>query len=41
MDRGFIKTKSITQIVENNDSTVLRYEDLQTKKISTAEFIFP
>ncbi|MCG2418191.1 NRDE family protein [Aequorivita sp. F47161] len=41
MDRGFIKTKSITQIVQNKDSAIMRYEDLQTKKISTTQFIFP
>ncbi len=40
MDRGFIKTKSITQIVKKEESVKMRYEDLQTKKISTSEF-FP
>jgi len=34
MDRGFIKTKSITQIVTKNGIAEMRYEDLQTTKVS-------
>ncbi len=34
MDRGFIKTKSITQISKKEDVIEMRYEDLQTGKIS-------
>lgn len=34
MDRGFIKTKSITQIVRKNENVEMRYEDLQNGKIS-------
>ncbi len=33
MDRGFVKTKSITQIIKT-DTTVMRYEDLQKKEIT-------
>jgi hypothetical protein len=33
MDRGFIKTKSITQISKKEDVIEMRYEDLQTGKI--------
>ncbi|MEH6765268.1 MAG: NRDE family protein [Aequorivita antarctica] len=38
MDRGFIKTKSITQIVRNKVGIEMRYEDLQTNKISNSVF---
>src|SRR5690606_5877638 len=38
MDRGFIKTKSITQIVKNKNAAEMRYEDLQTGKISDSVF---
>jgi hypothetical protein len=34
MDRGFIKTKSITQISKKEDVIEMRYEDLQTGKTS-------
>lgn len=34
MDRGFVKTKSITQIVKNENGLEMRYEDLQTKEIA-------
>ncbi|MCW8981753.1 MAG: NRDE family protein [Altibacter sp.] len=34
MDRGFVKTKSITQIVKRQAAT-MRYEDLQTKEVYT------
>ncbi|MFT5103926.1 MAG: hypothetical protein ACI86C_001587, partial [Candidatus Latescibacterota bacterium] len=32
MDRGFVKTISITQITKNNGSVGMRYEDLQEKR---------
>ena len=32
MDRGFVKTKSITQITKDIDSVGIRYEDLQEKR---------
>lgn len=38
MDRGFIKTKSITQIVKNSNEIEMRYEDLQTGEISNSVF---
>ena len=38
MDRGFIKTKSITQIMKNAENVEMRYEDLQTGEISTSIF---
>lgn len=38
MDRGFIKTKSITQIFKNNNAAEMRYEDLQTGVISNSVF---
>lgn len=38
MDRGFVKTKSITQIVKNDNSTTMRYEDLQLGKVSNSIF---
>ena len=34
MDRGFIKTKSITQIVKKDAVIKMRYEDLQSGRIS-------
>jgi len=34
IDRGFIKTKSITQIVKNRHAIEMYYEDLQTGKTS-------
>lgn len=34
MDRGFIKTKSITQISKKENAIEMRYEDLQTGKTS-------
>lgn len=37
MDRGFVKTKSITQVVKS-DVTTMRYEDLELEEISTVEF---
>lgn len=38
MDRGFIKTKSITQIIKKKDTIEMRYEDLQTSRISNSVF---
>lgn len=38
MDRGFIKTKSITQIFKNDEIVEMRYEDLQTNKINESVF---
>lgn len=40
MDRGFIKTKSITQVYKNSNAVVMRYEDLQKDEINTSEFSF-
>lgn len=39
MDRGFIKTKSITQISKQNEKVEMRYEDLQTEQISNSELV--
>lgn len=33
MDRGFVRTKSITQLVKNENNVQCRYEDLQSGKI--------
>lgn len=33
MDRGFIKTKSVTQITTSSEGTKMKYEDLQENKI--------
>jgi hypothetical protein len=38
MDRGFIKTKSITQITKQQEIVEMRYEDLQTSEISNSIF---
>ncbi len=38
MDRGFIKTKSITQIFKKEDAMEMRYEDLQTGEVSDSVF---
>ncbi|CAM4160677.1 NRDE family protein [Gillisia limnaea] len=38
MDRGFIKTKSITQIIKTSEKTRMIYEDLQKGKIYEAVF---
>lgn len=32
MDRGFVKTKSITQIVKKGEDVIMKYEDLEIKK---------
>lgn len=38
MDRGYVRTKSITQITKVHDVVTMRYEDLQTEKISISAF---
>ncbi|MEL6811687.1 MAG: NRDE family protein [Bacteroidota bacterium] len=35
MDRGFVKTKSISQFSKDEIQSVFRYEDLQTQEITT------
>jgi succinate dehydrogenase flavin-adding protein (antitoxin of CptAB toxin-antitoxin module) len=40
MDRGFIKTKSITQISKMKEMLEMRYEDLQKEEISESVFEF-
>jgi hypothetical protein len=38
MDRGFIKTKSITQLSKGESALKLRYEDLQTGTVHNSDF---
>lgn len=38
MDRGFVKTKSITQIIKTSEKIKMKYEDLQKKEISEKDF---
>lgn len=38
MDRGFVKTKSITQIVKNASEVKMRYKDLETAEVSEHQF---
>ncbi|MDH7445093.1 NRDE family protein [Aquimarina sp. 2201CG14-23] len=38
IDRGFLKTRSITQIVKNEDELTMRYEDLQNKEVNVVAF---
>ncbi|GEQ87067.1 hypothetical protein ULMS_25750 [Patiriisocius marinistellae] len=38
MDRGFVKTKSITQISKSEDTINMYYEDLQSQKITKTTF---
>ena len=38
MDRGFVKTKSITQIIKTSEKIRIVYEDLQKNEISEKEF---
>ncbi|MAN58432.1 MAG: hypothetical protein CMC08_01200 [Flavobacteriaceae bacterium] len=40
MDRGFVRTKSITQVVARRDFT-MRYEDLQKKSVSKKKLSLP
>src|SRR5690554_2038075 len=39
MDRGFVKTKSITQIVKSIDAVAMRYYDLETGKMEASSLI--
>lgn len=38
IDRGFLKTRSITQIVKNEEELSMRYENLQDEEVSTVVF---
>ncbi|WP_103071707.1 NRDE family protein [Aquimarina sediminis] len=38
IDRGFLKTRSITQVVKNEEALSMRYENLQSKEVSTVVF---
>ncbi len=38
MNRGFVKTTSITQVEKNSDDVEMRYESLQSKVVSTKTF---
>ncbi|WP_271767624.1 NRDE family protein [Aquimarina algiphila] len=38
IDRGFLKTRSITQIVKKEEELSMRYENLQNKEVSTVVF---
>ncbi len=38
IDRGFLKTISITQVVKNEEELAMRYENLQNKEVSTVVF---
>ncbi len=38
IDRGFLKTRSITQIIKTEEELSMRYENLQNKEISTVVF---
>ena len=38
MDRGFVRTKSITQVVRKGNTVKMHYEDLQTSKTADVEF---
>jgi len=38
MDRGFIKTKSITQVLKKKEIVTMRYENLQIGNVYTSEF---
>lgn len=38
MDRGFVKTKSITQISANNGEILMRYEDLEKNSTTFSDF---
>ena len=41
MDRGFVKTTSITQVEKMKDEVVLNFENLQKDTLSSATFLFP
>jgi len=38
IDRGFLKTRSITQIVKSDEELSMRYENLQNKEVNTVIF---
>ncbi|MEM7086539.1 MAG: NRDE family protein [Bacteroidota bacterium] len=38
MDRGFVKTKSISQFLKNDNDICFRYEDLQNEQITIRSF---
>ncbi len=38
MDRGFVKTKSITQIKKSKNEVIMKYEDLETETIHSHSF---
>lgn len=38
MDRGFLKTRSITQIVKREEELSMRYENLQNSEVNTVVF---
>lgn len=38
IDRGFLKTRSITQIVKNVEELTMRYENLQNEEVNTVAF---
>lgn len=38
MDRGFVQTKSITQIIKRGQTIEMYYEDLQTGKVFNSDF---
>ena len=39
MDRSFVKTTSITQIIKTNDQITMSFEDLQSQQTSSSELI--
>jgi hypothetical protein len=41
MDRGFIKTVSITQLVKSQDVVSIFYKDLQTRVETIKELVVP
>ena len=41
MNRGFVKTTSITQVEKQNDAIDMRYEGLQNKIVSNKTFFIP
>ena len=40
MDRGFVKTTSITQVIKTSDSINMNYENLQTELVTSTQFNF-
>ncbi|MFD2564484.1 NRDE family protein [Aquimarina rubra] len=38
IDRGFLKTRSITQVVKTDEELSMRYEDLQKKEVNIVAF---